>query len=284
MNFILNTRGFRGVNNNCFINCLMMSLFGYKYSDFIRLFKMDKNKELIVFIFNLVNELERDTLPDATNLRNIFPNNLRHGQQDTSEVYDFLMNLLDFQPIKIKYKKIYKTENNEKKKVLEKASYVSYINIENDGIDDFNIINKVFKPSWNDLGSDKSNWVNDSNNVPYYRYIKTKINKLESNCLVFSINRGNYNTKKYSNRIECPRFVKLANVSYFRFAMILHINSNNSSEYGHYNVVLSDTSGNDYVYDDSNTSRKILQNKVDLETINSAHEKNCTMVFYYKIV
>ena len=33
---VLKTRGLRGVNNNCFLNCLMISMFGYKYSPFFQ--------------------------------------------------------------------------------------------------------------------------------------------------------------------------------------------------------------------------------------------------------
>lgn len=278
--YIFNTTGFRNVNNNCFLNCLLISMFGYEKSPFFKMNHINGNKMIVFnYIMELIRNLKDDKKPDATYLRNIFPNEIKYGQQDTSETFDFFMKYFDFQPICIQYKKIYKTEDGNEKKIIEKQQNVSYINVDNDN-SDFNIIEKLFAPSWIDLG-EHSNWIHDDNNKPTFKFMKTKIYKLEGETLVFSINRADNFGRKLTNRIICPKNLKISNKTYFRFAMILHNNSNNDINYGHYNVILSDRNGNDYIYDDNKQS-KIHSNKVHSNN-REYIERNCTLVFYFMI-
>ena len=116
MSIILDTRGFRGINNNCFINTLMVSMFCYRKSPFFSIkIKNEKQGYLYNYMMNLVYQMENNAIPDCTPLRRVLLREMQYGQQDTSETYDYLMKLLEFEPITITTKKCYRKESGELK-------------------------------------------------------------------------------------------------------------------------------------------------------------------------
>lgn len=280
---LLDTRGFRGVNNNCFINCLMFTMFGYSKSPFFNIKQFpNKNSEIIFnFMMNLVSELYRDNLPDCTKLRNILPDNLKYGQQDASETYDFLMNLLNFEPIVYYTKMSYKTNNNIVKTIPPKKHKGAYINVANDGTENYKLADNTFFGKYEDLGINKDNWIKDDNGNPIYRYLANYISHVEGDTIPIIINRTNPIGQKYRNRVIIPDYIDINNEKYFRFGTILHIGNNNIN-HGHYITILWDGHDSHYKFDDSINHNKIKNNRIDYKSYKETIQRNCVMIFYYK--
>lgn len=281
MEFLFDTRGFRGVNNNCFLNCLFMVMFGYIKSPFfeIREFKSKKDQSVYNHILGLVHQMSQDRLPDCTQLRNILPKEMSYGQQDVSEIYDYLMKMFNFDPIRVYNHKQYKTETGEIKENKPEKQDVPYITIENDGTQNYNIVEKIFRGYWEDLGEDKSNWIKEDNGKPKYRYIKRFISKVKGKCVVMYINRGNQFTGKYKNNVLVPDYIEIGNTKYFRFGSILHMSSG-SINHGHYIAILWNGKEKNYVFDDTN-NKKVSQCEIDPKKAKEMIQMNSIMIFYF---
>jgi hypothetical protein len=267
---LLNTRGFKGVNNNCFLNCLVIALFCYNKSPFYSVLKDTKLKEIIIQMIN-------DLLPDLTPLRNSFPDSLKYGQQDFLETFDYFMKYLGYEPMEITIRRESKNEGDiyYGSKI---SRNVSYINLDNTGKEDIDPIKDLFFPEeWEDLGLCRDNYVQNASNEPEYRFTRNRLLSVKGDCLIFYVNRGHSNYRRHRNKIKIPLFIDNGKKSYFRFASVMHISTN--TEYGHYVLVLFDKE-NHYKYDDS-LGVKIINNKIDYDSNKEFIERNSVMYFYY---
>jgi hypothetical protein len=283
--FLFNTRGCVNIGSNCFMNCLIMSMFGYNQSPFYSIPPVNPNIEIIIkYLMDIIVKITNDKYPDISNLRNILPREMRRGQQDTTETFDLLMKILKFEPIKVKSNREYNhsnEDNTQKLHVSSSEESLSYISLGNSGNDNYNPINELFNPiQWDDFGIDTKNWAHGEFNVPTYRYSRSRMHSFSGNCLIFTLNRSIDSVRKHRNRIISPRTIKNGNGTYFRFAVILHLSS--GMDYGHYITILSDKENNHFVYDDS-SGKKIIDCKFDYDYSSNRElvERNSIMYFYY---
>jgi hypothetical protein len=287
--YLFNSRGCVNAGSNCFMNCLIMSMFGYNQSPFYKIKPINPNVEIInKYLLEIVRKMTLDLYPDTSNLRNLLPKEMRYGQQDTTETFDLIMKVLQFEPISIKSKREYTHNINNINNVINIVSSnistgekASYITLGNTGVDGYNPINELFNPTqWDDIGSISSNWAHGNFDTPTYRYTRSRMHSLKGECLVFILNRASGVNQKHHNRILAPNKIKNGNDMFFRFAIILHLSS--GTEHGHYITILSDKCGNYYVYDDS-SGRKIIDCKFDFMQPRNQEliERNSIMYFYY---
>lgn len=281
IDFLLDTRGMRNVNNNCFINCLIMAMFGYSKSPFYTIEKLDKNACKLYNIFKkIVNHVRKDLYPDISILRNFLPDEMRQGQQDSIETLDYFMKILKFEPTRVT---MVRQASNDKKNIVQtsKNSHsLPYIMLDNCGEEDKNLIEEQFYPkNWDDLGPSRDGWLTDSNDVPKYRYTRTCIKNVEGDCLIFVVNRAASSYKRHSNKLKSPIILKNGGRDFFRFATILHLSS--SIDFGHYITIIFDGTEH-YVYNDMNET-KIKKCKLDYSNMKESIERNSIMYFYYPI-
>jgi hypothetical protein len=277
--FIINNRGFRGTNNNCFINCLMVAMFCYTGSPYLNIKPPQPSMPFYIYMLNLIEQMSRDMVPDCTPLRRILPPHMQMGQQDSSETYDHLMKVLKFDPITISTQNYYKTETGEIKENSLVKLKVPYINVANDGTPNFSVVNHTFKGQWEDLGENKDNWIKGNGEIGVYRYIKTSIVRMKGDCVVMLINRTN-SDKRYTNSVSVPDYIDIGDEKYFRFAVVVHMGSG-SIHYGHYITVIWDTKEY-YIFDDT-SGGKINSQKLTHEQQENIVKKHCVMVFYYHL-
>jgi hypothetical protein len=284
--FILNTKGCINMNNNCFLNCLILAMFGYTKSPFYKLKKFKNEDSKLVFncFLKIIGHVKKNQYPDISIMRNILPMEMRYGQQDSSETFDQFMKILNFEPMKVwtvRESKNKKTKDENFKGNLSVRN-VSYITLDNDGSENYKPIKFLFYPEkWEDLGSSPNNWVQDDNDNPKYRYTRQKIKEITGNCLIFNVNRGMDVYNRHKNRIVTPITIENGNKKFFRFAIILHLSS--GINYGHYVLVLFDGNKH-YLYDDMN-NKKIINCPINFENDDNIEyiERNSVMYFYYLI-
>lgn len=279
MLLLTNTKGPIGGNNNCFINCLLLSLFIHKKSP---LWKLNLNNEIYIHIFNsMVNILLRDSLQSLDFIRRYLPDYMKYGQQDVIETYIHLAEKLKFEPISVEYY----TENMDERgdiykgsKTKNKVSNIFLSNNENDNID---IIKETFYPSsWIDLGPSKENHIRTDQGI-LCRYTRTVYEYIKGDMLVYTINRTSINGK-LTNIIKTPSIIQSSKgETYIKYASIIHIGQ--SLEGGHYVTIVHDSKNKlKYIYDDSilrNINNSIFINSNNNESI----ERNVVMVFYMSI-
>lgn len=279
--FLLNTRGCMNSNSNCFLNCLILAMFGYSLSPFynIKKFPSEDSRSIYNCLLRIVESLTKDHYPDITFMRNILPSDMRHGQQDTTETFDTIMKILNFEPMKVS--SVRENKITPQGTIFAKTPMnqnLSYIFLDNTGEENINLVENLFFPKqWEDLGPLSSNWVQDDNDKPLYRYTRTRIKEIIGDCLIFVINRSSSSYKRHSNVIKSPISIQNGNKTYFRFATVLHLGS--SINFGHYVLILYDNEKH-YIYNDmSNT--KIVNNVIDYTHMKDSIERNSIMLFYY---
>lgn len=283
--FLFDTRGLRNVSSNCFLNCLFMSMFGYLKSPFYSVFdNKNLSKDLRMIFLDLIRDVNEDEYPDISPIRELLPNEMQYGQQDCSETFDELMKILKYDPMVVIKKKEYKDSNGSKKYLKKEEMRVPYVNLYNNGKENYNPLRELFfSKSWEDLGSDPSNWVNDDSGNPRYRYMRERTIDIYGDCLVFCINRCKDMYNKYDNKVLLPLSIEGEEGTYKLFSIILHT-SKNTIHYGHYITVLSNMEDEMYIYDDM-SGVSIKDNRIDnLKDFMEFIQTSCVMAFYYKVL
>lgn len=277
MRNIGDTMGFVNTGNNCFINCLIISMFGYTHSPFNNVKTVTKNSHIIYeYIQTRMKKLLDGEMVDLSNIRNILPANMKFGQQDILETYEVLIEIIGYNPMIYCTQRHLETENNKiklNKPILTKTGYVQ---LDNSGEDNLKPIDLFFNPILEDLG--QNNIIKDDN--VEYRYTKNIPTEIESECLVFSINRTSGFDKKLNNIILLPNFINIGNNVFFKFSTVVHLGSSSNS--GHYILVMYD-GVNHCIYND-NSQSVIKNNVIDYEKSKDVIERNSVMVFYFKTV
>lgn len=273
--YLFNTRGCINSNNNCFLNCLIIAMFGYRLSPFYKVSNFKDGDPLYVYLISIVDSISKDKYPDITEIRKILPKDMQFGQQDSTETFDSFMKLLHFEPMTLKMA----MEKKGKKITINSFEQnVSYVFLNNNGKDGITPIEDLFyPPSWDDLGTDKNNWIKNKHDQPTYRYTRTRIKEFKGDCLIFIINRSKDQYNRHSNNVKTPFTIENNGRFFFRFATLLHIGS--TINFGHYITILCDRK-NHYIYDDS-SGKKILNNRINYEKNSDFIEKNSIMYFYY---
>lgn len=228
----------------------------------------------------LLLEVSRDNIPACNSIRPFLGNDMINGQHDVSEAYSRILDIFNFDPMEVTVTNSYKSGSKIKNdKTVTKSRYVQ---VPNDGANNYDMVDSLFNPKWEDLGSSSQEWIRESN-VPTYRYYKSKIDNISGNCIIFHINRTYFNqqtfsTSKYQNSIRIPKLIHQNNGKVlFLFATIAHIGS--SIDSGHYITILSDKKGNMFEYDDTNlTTISKTKYTRGMDFI----YKNATMLFYYQ--
>ena len=206
---------------------------------------------------------------------------MQYGQQDASETYDIFMKLLKYEPFSITTQKEYKTPDGITKISKPEKQDISYITIENDGKDNYSIVDNIFRGKWEDLGPNTENWVRcDKTNKQTYRFMKSSVTKMNGNCVVMVINRGNKFTGKYINEVNIPDYIDIGNTKYFRFAVISHVGSLHIHS-GHYITILWDNEEY-YIFDDMNPG-EISQYKLSYSQQRQITRKTGVMLFYFPV-
>lgn len=320
--FMFKVKGLNNYNNSCFIDTVLMSMYGYSRSPFLNFLdykwnfvsdekdeinngsvnnkdltiRKDIQKILKITMTNVIYNKPINCSVLRNNIETFFKwkngnvsNNLDYGQQDVSEFYDRIIKIFNFNPITITNVRQSKIETDGKiikeKSIKEKMGYIS---IQNDQTD-FNGLQKILNPNWEDLGEDKSNWKYNKKNKPTYRWTRNVISSIKGdNCLIFHVNRtsakiinGEYISYKTQNKITMPSFVNLSGVEYFLFSTIVHLSSGRRLEGGHYITIFFDTKDY-YIYDDMDNNN-IENCKIGKEKIINLIERNNVMHFYYPI-
>lgn len=269
-------RGFRSTNNNCFINCLMMAMFAYKYSPFFDKDKFkNKNSEIVYnYIVGLMEKIWDGESPDCNVLRRVLPRDLQWGQQDVTETYSHLATLLELSPTRVTYSKTFGTDGSNTSKTVTVSQKVPYIQIDN--ANKQMKLSDHFEGSWEDMGP-KENWIKDDNNIPQYRYMKQSITRLKGDIVVMSINRTSWD-RKYDNRVSLPDIIQIGDKKLHLMSVIIHISSGTIHS-GHYIAVLKDDNNQQYVYDDHNDGP--IGNYPLGESQREFVERNWVMCFYF---
>lgn len=211
---------------------------------------------------------------DLSNIRNLLPQNMKYGQQDILETYEIIIELIGYDPMIYCTQRHLETENNKIKLSNSVLSKTGYVQLDNSGEDNLKPVDLFFNPILEDLSP--NNLIKDDNIL--YRYTKNTPTTIESECLVFSINRTSGFGKKLNNTIVLPNFINIGKNVYFKFSTVVHLGS--SSECGHYILVLYD-GVNHCIYNDN--SRSVIKNNViDYEKSKEVIERNSVMVFYFK--
>jgi hypothetical protein len=322
-NFIFNTRGLINNRNSCFMDTVIMSMFCYKSSPFynftdpkyfddfkvtikdeINNDKLELNdlkirKEIQRILCLTIEKVTSNSSVECSNLRaiiemffkwkNSMTYNLMYGQQDVIEFYDRFVKVFNFNPIAITTVRQSKTDKNVK--IIKGSSTIenmAYISIPNDGTD-FDGLDSILEPDWEDLGEDKKNWKHNKKDIPTYRWTRNRIKSIEGdNCLVFHINRtsikfqnGQAVTYKTKNKIKMPTCIKLKNKKYTLFSSILHLSSSDTINHGHYISIFYN--GKEYfAYDDMNNGN-ISHYKIPKEKAEPIRDTNGVLFFYYLI-
>lgn len=258
---ILHSKGFRAINNNCFLNSVLSAMFMYTLSPFFIMETEDIpfREDIKQFICPLYNDED----PDTSSFRKTIKI-AEKGQQDASEALCKILDLLQFNPPLVHYHQentTFLTESNNN---------VSTTKVMNEDIITIHITNESYTPinDWFNLSSSKLN----SRDV---LWTQNKI--IKADCLIFNIIRYN-NDGKINKRIETPTSITTNGIHYFRAAVVCHEGSMDS---GHYVTLFWDGYGNYYKYNDLG-SENLSECSMSLEKYENKINKDGNIFFYYK--
>ena len=176
--FLINTRGLNNTSSNCFLNCLVMAMFGYSKSPFYTINSFpDKDSETIYKCFRkIIDNVIEDNYPDISFMRNALPIEMRYGQQDCLETFDTFMKIFSFEPMKIKMVRESKNKSGKTFKGKSIIQNISYLTLNNNGDENADPVKELFYPSeWEDLGPNPNSWVQDKKDIPSFRWTRQKI-------------------------------------------------------------------------------------------------------------
>ena len=133
-------------SSNCFLNCVVMAMFGYTGSPFYNINKFtDEGSEIIYKCFRkIIKHVVRDEHPDLSVMRNVLPLEMRFGQQDCLETFDTFMKVLNFEPMTTIVVRESKNSGGNLYTGKSMVQRVSYINLDNNGEDNTDLIKNLF--------------------------------------------------------------------------------------------------------------------------------------------
>lgn len=315
--FLLDVKGILNTNSSCYMDTVLMSMYGYRKSPFFDFLddnwnfnnknhKDEINDKIIskedIQVRNEIKRILKISIQKVINNENIqcselrkiiekffmwkgiSSNNMMSGQQDTNEFYDRIVKIFNFNPIEII--NVRQSKVSEKSKIIKEkpvTEKMAYISIPNDGTS-FDGIDKILTPDWEDLGENKSNWKHNSKNKPHYRFTRNRIQSIiPNNCLVFHVNRISYRQSRQGINVYKTQN-KISMPTFLKFGkhkyfLFSCIVHIGNINGGHYISFFFD--GNHYyVYDDLNP-QIIRSTKIEKSKIDEFREKNGVMYFYY---
>jgi hypothetical protein len=266
-------------NNSCFLDSLLVSMFTYSGSPFIKLVKSVKYSDLS----NSIKETFNSNSTSSRKIRNNLPVNLRRGQHDPGETYLYIMRELgNYEPMKLTNIRQVKKPGSDKiykKKSNNESS--SCFTVENSGED--TSFAKIINPDWETLS--RENMIHDKSNTPVYNQTRNLIFFTEAESLIFYFNRCRNVTNKYKNRLDMPILFDagldsntLTQRTFFCYAIIVHIGDYSAG--GHYiTVIFEPDTESFYIYDDMVSNVQPMQwTHENKEFV----ERNGIMYFYYE--
>lgn len=267
----------RNENNSCFLDSLLVAMFTYDYSPFLKRLNTN-NSQLSSEIKKALNSNSNS----ARNVRQQLPQEWQRGQHDPGETYLYIVKNLKYEnPMKITQIRQVKKPDSEqiiKKKPISES--IPCFTIENTGCETINFFD-VITPDWEIL--EPGNFINDAKDRPAYNRTRNLTFFTEAESLVFYFNRCQNTFQKMSNRLEMPLIfdaglhpVTKQPREFFCYAIIIHIG--NSPRGGHYVTILFDGEKQFAIYDDMSGIHPLNYNP---ETKNFI-ERNGTVFFYYE--
>lgn len=263
---ILHSNGFKGENNNCFLDSILSAMFMYTLSPFFIMQTEEQpfRIEIKEFICKLYNNEE----PLTTSFRDTI-NIPLEGQQDASEALVIILEKLEFISPLIHYEEqkiiMSNTETTPRSIVKIIEENIITINVYEHFIDNYNPIIEWFQGY-------QENCDNDT--------VMVTTNKVyTADCFIFNIIRYN-NTKKINKQIITPDTITIKNVTYFRAAVVCH-SGGDSLKSGHYITLFWD-GYNNYYKDNDLDNRMLSACHMSNKDYENEINKNGVLFFYYK--